>query len=113
MKGIGKILRYLKNYKKYAFWNIFGNTFSILFGVFSISMLIPFLWVLFPSKDNPDKQVVFTSKPAFHLSGTWVSDITKYYMQLYSHEYGIQYVLIILCLFFVLVMLLKNAFRYL
>lgn len=113
MKGLGKVLSYLKGYKKYAIINVIANTLSILFGVFSISMLIPFLYVLFPSKDNLDKQVVFTEKPAFHLSGAWLSDVSKYYMQTLSNEYGIQYVLILLCLFFVTIMFLKNAFRYL
>jgi subfamily B ATP-binding cassette protein MsbA len=112
LKGLGKILRYLKGYKRHAFLNVFSNTLSILFGVFSISMLIPFLFVLFPAKDALDKQVMFTTKPAFHFSGTWLSDISKYYMQVLANEYGIQYVLILLCIFFVLIMLLKNAFRY-
>src|SRR5581483_11111714 len=112
MRGLGRVLRFLKGYKKYAFLNVFANTLSILFGVFSISMLIPFLLVLFPAKNSLDKQVAFAAKPAFHLSGTWVSDISKYYMQVLTSEYGIQYVLILLCLFFVAIMFLKNAFRY-
>jgi ATP-binding cassette, subfamily B, bacterial MsbA len=113
LKGLGKILRYLKNYKRYAFINVFANTLSILFGVFSISMLIPFLYILFPSKDSLDKQVIITEKPVFHMSGAWLSDISKYYIQTLSGEYGVLYVLVLLCIFFVAIMFLKNAFRYL
>lgn len=112
MKGIGKILRYLKGYKRFAALNVIANTLSILFGVFSISMLIPFLYVLFPAQGGSANEALITAKPAFHFSGAWVSDITKYYMQLFTTEYGLQNVLILLCLFFVLIMVLKNAFRY-
>ena len=112
MKGVGKILRYLKEYKKYAFVNVFANTLSIIFGVFSITLLIPFLNVLFPSQGSVEKQAVVLVKPAFHFSGAWLSDMSKYYMQTFTIQYGVQYVLILMCLFFVVVMLLKNTFRY-
>jgi len=113
LKGLGKILRYLKNYKKYAIVNVIANTLSIIFGVFSIVAVIPFLNVLFPSNGAQDKQVIFTSRPIFHFSGSWVSDISKYYMQILTNEYGVRYVLVLLCLFLIVVMLLKNGFRYL
>lgn len=208
MKGLGKILRYLKNYKKYAVLNIVGNTLSIIFGLFSLGMLIPFLNVLFPSKDAANQSVIVATKPEFHFSkaetldssryyiaqrfadkygpqyilmpakdtsanavaaltksefhftvdakmsdsakyymrlltdkyglqyvlfpskdsakvaavtkpefhlnkvGAWLSDSSKYYMHLLTDRYGLQYVLILLCVFFVIIMLLKNAFRY-
>lgn len=117
MKGIGKILRYLKGYKKYAALNIIANTFSIIFGVFSIVAVIPFLNVLFPSKDDISAKTVLAVRPDFHnysIShlGTWLSDTTKYYIQSLSAQYGVQYVLILLCLAFVIIMLLKNGFRY-
>ena len=112
IRDLGKILRYLKNYKKYAILNVLSNTLSILFGVFSITMLIPFLMILFPGKDATDKQVLVASRPEFHLSGAWFSDVSKYYVQLFTKEYGPQHVLIMLCAFFVVVMLLKNALRY-
>lgn len=113
IKDLGKILRFLKNYKKYAILNVLSNTLSILFGIFSIAMLIPFLSILFPSKDMADKQIMLMAKPEFHLSGAWLSDISKYYVQLLTGEYGIQKVLIMLCLAFVAVMFLKNSLRYL
>ncbi len=112
MKGLGKILRYLKNYKKHAIINVIANAFSIVFNVFSLVAVIPFLNVLFPSKSSTDKAVEMVSKPEFHMSGTWLSDISKYYIQNLSKEYGVQYVLILLCIVFVTMMLLKNLFRY-
>jgi subfamily B ATP-binding cassette protein MsbA len=112
LKGLGKILRYLKNYKKFAFLNVFANTLSIIFGVFSITLLIPFLNVLFPSQGTVEKQALVLVKPVFHFSGAWLSDMSKYYMQTFTLQYGVQYVLILMCIFFVVVMLLKNAFRY-
>lgn len=112
MKGLGKILRYLKNYKKYAVINVIANALSIVFNVFSLVAVIPFLNVLFHPENSAGKQVGVLAKPAFHMSGTWLSDISKYYIQNLSQEYGVQYVLILLCVSFVMMMLLKNVFRY-
>jgi ATP-binding cassette, subfamily B, bacterial MsbA len=112
LKGLGKILRYLKNYKKYAAINVIANALSIVFNVFSLVAVIPFLNVLFPSKDSAGKGVDILTKPEFHISGTYLSDISKYYIQNLSKEYGVQYVLILLCVGFVAMMLLKNLFRY-
>jgi len=112
MKGLGKILRYLKNYKKYAAMNVVANALSIVFNVFSLVAVIPFLNVLFPSKDSVGKGMEVFTKPEFHISGTWLSDASKYYIQNFSKEYGVQYVLILLCVGFVIMMLLKNLFRY-
>jgi len=113
LKGLGKILAYLKGYKKYAVINVLANTLSIFFGVFSLGMLIPFLNVLFPSKDEVIKQGEILVRPEFRLSGAWLSDISKYYVQILSNQYGVQHVLILLCVCFVFIMFLKNAFRYL
>jgi len=112
LKGLGKILRYLKNYKKYAVINVIANALSIVFNVFSLVAVIPFLNVLFHPENSAGKQVGVLAKPAFHMSGTWLSDISKYYIQNLSQEYGVQYVLILLCVSFVMMMLLKNVFRY-
>ena len=112
LKGLGKILRYLRGYKKYAVINVISNTLSIIFGVFSITLLIPFLVILFPGKESTDAHLGLLSKPQFHLSGSWLSDIIKYYMQVLTNQYGVRDVLIFLCLFFVCIMFLKNLFRF-
>lgn len=67
-------------------------------------------YVLFPSKDSA--KTVKVAKPEFHISGTYLSDISKYYIQNLSKKYGVQYVLIILCVSFIIMMFLKNLFRY-
>src|ERR1700690_3634897 len=95
MKGLGKILRYLKNYKKYAIINVIANAFSIVFNVFSLVAVIPFLDVLFPSKDSVNQTVNVANKPEFHFSKVNVRmpDSSKYYTQLLTNKYEPQFVL--------------------
>jgi ATP-binding cassette, subfamily B, bacterial MsbA len=112
LKGIGKILRYLTRYKKYAIVSVFANTFSIIFGVFSITLLIPFLLILFPNGNTGTGDVILNKPPRFHFSGSWLSDTSIYYMHLLIRENGVQSVLIMLCLMLIIIVLLKNIFRY-
>jgi subfamily B ATP-binding cassette protein MsbA len=113
MKGLGKILRYLKGYKSYAILNVISNTFSIVFGLFSFSLLIPFLKILFPDIKNPANQDVVLVRPELHFNGNSLSDLIDYYVKYFIKEHGMEYVLIALCIVFVVMMLLKNVFRYL
>jgi subfamily B ATP-binding cassette protein MsbA len=47
MKNYLRLLRYVKSYKGFAFLNIFFNMLSVVFSLFSLTMVIPFLNVLF------------------------------------------------------------------
>ena len=47
MKNFFKIISLAKNYKASLLLNVFFNVLSILFGVFSFMMFLPFLEVLF------------------------------------------------------------------
>jgi len=112
LKGLGKILRYLKNYKKHVGLNVFANTLSIIFGLFSFSLLIPFLKILFPDEKDQAKEALILTPPKFHFSGSGLSDYVNYYISSFIKQNGMEYVLVGLCIVFVTMMLLKNAFRY-
>ena len=47
MKDFYRILNYVKPYYRYAFLNIIFNVFAVLFSLVSITMVIPFLGLLF------------------------------------------------------------------
>jgi subfamily B ATP-binding cassette protein MsbA len=111
-KGLAKVLRYIKGYKRYAFLNVFANTLSIIFGLFSFSLLIPFLKILFPGANDQVNAALPASPPPLHFSGNSLSDTVDYYVHYLIHQYSMEYVLIGLCSIFVVMMLLKNAFRY-
>ena len=47
MKDFYRILNYVKPYYRYAFLNMIFNVFAVLFSLVSITMVIPFLGLLF------------------------------------------------------------------
>ncbi|MBL0257618.1 MAG: hypothetical protein IPQ03_08835 [Bacteroidetes bacterium] len=47
MKNYFRLLRYVKSYKGYALLNILFNMLSVIFSLVSLTMVIPFLNVLF------------------------------------------------------------------
>ena len=52
MKDFFRILKYVKPYLGYAGLNIFFNIFNILFSLVSITMIIPFLGLLFGTQQK-------------------------------------------------------------
>ena len=52
MKNFYRILKYVKPYLGFAGLNIFFNTLTILFSLVSITMIIPFLGLLFGSQEK-------------------------------------------------------------
>ena len=47
-----KILKYIKPYSVYVCFNILSNILSVLFSLFSITMVIPFLGILFGTQEK-------------------------------------------------------------
>jgi len=67
------LLSYLKPYKKAFLLSGAANFFSAVFGVVSISMVVPFLGILFFSSGK-----IFNHPGAFTLSFAYISDWLKY-----------------------------------
>lgn len=61
MKNFFKMLRYAKPYTRFAVLNIVFNFFSIVFGLFSFTMLMPFLRFLFGLEDINTNSTAETS----------------------------------------------------
>ena len=52
MRSFLKILRYIKPYSSYVLLNITSNILSVLFSLFSLTMVIPFLGILFGTQEK-------------------------------------------------------------
>lgn len=113
MKGIGKILHYLKNYKKYALLNILFNTISLVFNLFSLGMIIPVLQVLVTNSPVQNALILKSVPPVLHFSEKSLSDYLDYHVAFMIQQYGTDYILLIICITFIGIMFLKNLFRYL
>jgi subfamily B ATP-binding cassette protein MsbA len=107
MSGFWKILRYVKVYSTYAALNIAFNILSVIFSLVSISMVIPFLDLLF--KPAP----VFDGKPDLAISAASIMLTIQYYLSGIITAHGKEAALLFLCCSVVILFFLKNFFRYL
>lgn len=113
MRKFFGVLRYVKGYWNYAILNITCNILSVIFSLFSIAMLFPFLQVLLLGNDAAVQKTVSKGMPAFHLSATDLTDMVNYRISKTIYDQGKLNALILICLFVIGTIFLKNLFRYL
>lgn len=113
MRKFFGILRYVKGYWGYATLNIVFNILSVVFSVFSIMMIFPFLQVLFNQNTSKLDEIIVKGEPAFHLSASGLVDSINYILAINAKMAGKVQVLIAICIFIVVTIFLKNLFRYL
>ena len=106
MKAFWKILkRYVAPYRGYLGGSVVLNILSAIFNVFSFSLLIPILQILF---NVGSQQYTFTPWHA----GMPFNEVTGnlyYYVSQYIAEYGQSHVLLMLCLIFIGIVFIKVA----
>lgn len=100
--------RYVAPYTKFLFGSVLMNMLAAFFNVFSFSLLIPILKILFNVGDE-----VYTFTP-WH-AGMPFNDITGniyYFVSMYIDKVGASRVLLYLCLIFCLIVFIKTAFYF-
>lgn len=97
----------MKNYKKYVVLNVGCNILYIVFSLFSIVMVVPFVSVLFGLVSAPEQL------PTFSLSKDAIVSWFSYYLNYYKETQGFFTCLIYICAFFITFTFLSNLFRYL
>lgn len=107
MKSLYPVFRYLRGHGKAIFLYFLFNLISILFSLVSLTMLIPFLSLIF-EKTRP-----VLMKPAFHFSAASLIQTFNYYNSRIISEHGRPYALGFICIVIILAILLKNFFLYL
>lgn len=117
MKDLRSLLQYCRPYVSNIVWNVLFNLLSTIFSIFSFLMLIPFLNLIFNSDKliaTPLKQVPFSlSHLKEYIGATFNNTILHYIQGSSDMETGKSNALMFICLFTVLVFLIKNVFRYL
>ena len=97
---------YFKNYKLDLSLNIILFIFSAVFSLFSLALLIPFLGMLFGIQE------ITTIKPVLEFSIESLTENFYYYMGSIIEERGKVQALVVVCLFILLMIFLKNIFLY-
>lgn len=107
MNKLRLLLKYLEPYKWSAFRNILYNILSALFALFSYTMVIPFLRIMFNRVEPaPDPG-------GFQLNAEYLSAAARYYMTSLIGNYGETGALLMVCLVVVVASLFKNGFIFL
>ena len=106
MKEFWKLIRrYVAPYRKYLGGSILLNLLSIVFNVFSFSMIMPILNMLF---GLDDKSYSLIPWDAVHSSQDLVNNL-YYYVSSFTGTYGASRVLVFLCIFLCIMTVLKTA----
>jgi subfamily B ATP-binding cassette protein MsbA len=106
MKKFFRIISYIKEYKAQMAWYSLFITLSIVFSLFSIGMLTPFLDLIFGKSS-------LSSLPVNAINASNIKDIIYGFLQNNIAKYGKSYALGWICLFIIISIFLKNLFLYL
>ena len=113
MRDIVRVLGYIRAYASSAGLNILFNVLSIVFNVFSLGMIFPFLGLLFGQQD------LVTVKPELGLSVDSILDNFFYQLSSVIAPTGVITPdgqisgLVFICVLVIVLFFLKNLFRYL
>ena len=107
MKQFFRILTYIKPYSIYASLNILFNVFSIIFSLVSLTMVIPFLGILF----DETSRVESATDLAFNADS--IKDNFYYLISKTVQDKGEVDTLALICVLIVVTFSLKIFFRYL
>ncbi|MBI2966854.1 MAG: ABC transporter ATP-binding protein [Bacteroidetes bacterium] len=106
MRNYLKILKYLIPYKKYLFINLFFNLLAALFSVFSLTLIIPFLGLLFGTTP-------LTGDPGFFsFTASSIKDNFYYLLSSIITENGKINALMFICIIVTVMVLFRNTARY-
>lgn len=107
MKDFFRILRqYIAPFRSYVILNIFFNLFGVIFSLFSLVLIGPFLGILFKTVDP-----VLVNVP-FEFTKEAIEQNFQYHITLMIINHSEAYALVFVSLLVVLMFLLKNSFIY-
>lgn len=106
MKEFWQILkRYVSPYKKYVAGSVLMNILSAVFNVFSFSLLIPILQILFNVGETTYEFIPWHKGMPFNE----ITNNAYYYISTFIESFGTSHVLLMLCLVFCAVVLVKTS----
>ena len=102
-----RILKYIKPYTPFAILNITSNIISVLFSLISLTMVIPFLGILFETQEK-----VYNPQP-LKLNAESIKENFYAIISSTIDEKGQVEALLFICILVLITFFLRNLFRYL
>lgn len=106
MKKFYRVLAYIKPYWGYAVLNVIFNLLTIVFSLFSMTLLVPFLNLLFST------EALVTVKPELSLNADSLIQLLNYYISKVIIEQGQMQALIYICIILIVAFFLRNLTRF-
>ncbi len=107
MKKFLKIISYIIPYKFYVLLNVGFNILTVIFSLFSFTMAIPFLGILF------NNQTIVNEPVPLKFSFESVEHNFNYYLSQIIVIYGEKKALLFICILVIVMVLFKTSFMYL
>ena len=101
-----RIIKYIKPYTSYAILNVISNIVSVLFSLVSLTMIIPFLGILFETQEK-----VYNPKP-FNFNTESIKDNFYAIISSVIDERGKLEALLFICVLVLITFFFRNLFRY-
>jgi subfamily B ATP-binding cassette protein MsbA len=109
MKKFIRIISYIREYKAYMGWYSLFITLSIVFGLFSLGMLMPFMDLIFGKTELIGAVKTVTAGNGSSNIKDWVYGFLQQSIMAHGKVQALGWI----CLFIVITVLLKNIFLYL
>lgn len=101
-----RIIKYIKPYTSYAILNVISNIVSVLFSLVSLTMIIPFLGILFETQEK-----VYNPQP-FNFNTESIKDNFYAIISSVIDERGKLEALLFICVLVLITFFFRNLFRY-
>ena len=112
MKNLFRIAKITLQFKNTLFFNLMFNILAMFFSLFSFAMIIPLLRVIFNTKESI-RALSLDNPGPFSFSKESIVDHFNYQLSNYALMEGRYQTLIVICVFLVLMVFLKNLFAFL
>ena len=113
MKNLIRIAKITLQFKRTLFLNLGFNILGMVFSIFSFAMIIPLLRIIFNSSNTVFEKTISSYSGDFNWSKDGVLNFINYYLAKYAINEGRYSALILICIFLVIMVFLKNMFTFL
>ena len=113
MKNLLRIAKITLQFKRTLFLNLGFNILGMVFSIFSFAMIIPLLRIIFNSSTAVFEKTISSYNGDFTWTKDGVLSFVNYYLAKHAISEGRYSTLILICIFLVIMVFLKNMFTFL
>ena len=113
MKNLIRIAKITMQFKRTLFLNLGFNILGMVFSIFSFAMIIPLLRIIFNSSTAVFEKTISSYNGDFTWTKDGVLSFVNYYLAKHAISEGRYSTLILICIFLVIMVFLKNMFTFL